>query len=111
MVADFEVEEPAAVDLVAAFEVEDFVVLLELLEEDIVVAAAEDLLVELVLQELLQDLLEVLIHTRIIIHIVDIIDLIGGITDLGIGDGGIHPGGQDIGIDLGIIVQYILVEE
>jgi hypothetical protein len=42
-------------------------------------------------------------------HIVGIIDLIGGIIALGIGDGGIHLGGRDITIDLGIIVQCILV--
>jgi hypothetical protein len=44
-------------------------------------------------------------------HIVDIIDLIGGIIDLGIGDGGIRPGGQDTGIDPGIIALFILVGE
>jgi hypothetical protein len=44
-------------------------------------------------------------------HIVDIIDPIGGIIDHGIGDGGIHLGGQDTIIDLGIIALFMLVGE
>ena len=52
-----------------------------------------------------------LIHTHIIDHIADIIGHHGGIIDLGIGDGGIRLGGQDIGTDLGIIVRFMLAEE
>jgi hypothetical protein len=44
-------------------------------------------------------------------HIEDTIDHIGGTIAPGIGDGGIHLIGQDIGIDLGIIVQSMLVVE
>ena len=44
-------------------------------------------------------------------HIVDIIDLIGGIIDHGIGDGGIHLGGQGTGIDPGTIALFMLVGE
>jgi hypothetical protein len=40
-------------------------------------------------------------------HIEDIIDHIGGIIALGIGDGGILLGGQDIIIVLGTIAQFI----
>ena len=43
-------------------------------------------------------------------HTVDIIDLRGGTIDLGIIDGGIIHGGQGIIIDLGIILQCMLVE-
>ena len=43
--------------------------------------------------------------------IVCITDLIGGTIDLGIIDGGIHLGGRDIIIDLGIIALFMLVEE
>jgi hypothetical protein len=39
------------------------------------------------------------------------IDLIGGIIVHGIIDGGIRPIGRDVGIDLGIIVLFMLVEE
>ena len=52
-----------------------------------------------------------LIHIDIIVLIADITDHIGGIIDHGIIDGGIHHGGQDIIIDLGIIALYMLVEE
>ena len=43
-------------------------------------------------------------------HTVDIIDQCGGIIDLGITAGGIIQCGQDIIIDLGIILQYMLGE-
>ena len=44
-------------------------------------------------------------------HTEDTIDLIGGIIDHGTGDGGIHLGGQDIGIDLGTIALFMLEGE
>lgn len=44
-------------------------------------------------------------------HIEDIIALIGGITDLGIIDGGIPHGGRDIIIVPGIILLCILEAE
>jgi hypothetical protein len=44
-------------------------------------------------------------------HIEDIIAHIGGITDLGIIDGGTPHGGQDIIIAPGIILLCILVAE
>jgi hypothetical protein len=43
-------------------------------------------------------------------HIEDIIALIGGITDLGIIDGGIPHIGQVVGIVLSIIALFIWVE-
>ena len=52
-----------------------------------------------------------LIHIDITDPIVDIIDHIGGIIDHGIIDGGIHLGGRDIIIVLGIIVLSMLVVE
>ena len=42
-------------------------------------------------------------------HTVDIIDQLGGTTDLGITGGGITHGGQGIIIALGIILQCMLV--
>jgi hypothetical protein len=59
---------------------------------------------------LCQDLQEDHIHIDIIVPIACTIDPIGGIIDLGIGDGGIHLGGQDITIDLGIIALRTSVE-
>ena len=53
----------------------------------------------------------VLIHIGITDLIVVIIGLIGGIIDHGIIDGGIPLGGRDIIIVLGIIAQFMLVEE
>jgi hypothetical protein len=82
------------------------------LEVDIVVVVVvEDPLEELAHLAQLQALGEVLILMAIIDHIADITDHRGGIIDLGITDGGIPHGGQDIIIVPGIIALFMLVGE
>ena len=96
---DFEVVDFEAGDLVGVFVVADLVEDIEAVDLGVV-----HLLGEPGLQEQHQDLQVALIHIDITDHIVDITDLLGGIIVRGIIDGGIHLGGRDIIIVLGIIV-------
>jgi hypothetical protein len=108
-VVDLEAEDFGEVVLVVVLEV----VVLEDLPADLELLIVEvgDLLEEPEQIELCQDLQGDLTHIDTTAPIVCFIDHIGGIIDLGIGDGGIHLGGQGNIIDLGIIVPPMLVEE